>query len=126
MGYPTDAPSIFYKAQLGISNPERVTMNSATSNNGLQDNGNFGIPRGFGYALGTLIAVLSFIGIGILLGNIPLGMAWFASGYAVGFTLEGENQKPFSLKQKRLAASSVISGGISLVASLFLFNVVLF
>ena len=41
-----------------------------------------------------------------------------------GFTIEGENQKPFTIRQKRMAASSVISGGISIVLSLFLFNVV--
>ena len=84
------------------------------------------MPCGFGYAIGTAMAVVSFYLIGIVMGNIPLGVGWFASGYAFGFTIEGENQKPFSIRQKRLAASSIISGGISLVLSLFLFNVVLF
>jgi hypothetical protein len=101
-------------------------MNSAAGNDGLQVNDNSSIPRGFGYAIGTLVAVSSFIGMGILAGNMPMGIAWFASGYAVGFTLEGENQKPFSVKQKRLAASSLISGAISLVASIMLFNIVPF
>jgi hypothetical protein len=101
-------------------------MNSASGNDNLLLDNNKRIPRGIGYAIGTMIAIISFIVIGILLGNIPLGVAWFTSGYAIGFTLEGENQKPFSIKQKRLAASSVISGGVSLVLTLILFNVVLF
>lgn len=121
-----DTPTMFYKMVLSIIIPERGTMNSAIGNNGSQENGSTSIPMGFGYAIGTLIAVSSFIVMGILAKNLPLGMAWFASGYAVGFTIEGENQKPFSVKQKRLAASSVISGGILLVASLLLFNIVMF
>lgn len=105
---------------------ERGSMNSASSNGNLSKDNKKRIPGGIGYAIGTIIAIVAFIAFGILLGNIPLGVAWFASGYAVGFTLEGENQKPFSIKQKRLAASSVISGGISLVLTIILFNVVLF
>lgn len=101
-------------------------MNTVSVNEGVSNGNRKRIPSGFGYTIGTLIAVVSFIVIGILIGNIPLGVAWFASGYAVGFTLEGENQKPFSIKQKRLAASSVISGGTFLVVSLLLFNVTLF
>ncbi len=101
-------------------------MNSASNSDNVSHFNNKRLPSGLGYAIGTIIAIASFIAFGIFLGNIPLGVAWFASGYAIGFTLEGENQKPFSVKQKRLAASSVISGGISLVLSLFLFNVVLF
>ena len=100
-------------------------MNSASDNNN-QANNYKGIPTGLGYAIGTIIAIASFIVFGIFLGNIPLGVGWFASGYAIGFTMEGENQKPFSVKQKRLAASSVISGGISLILTLYLFNVVIF
>ena len=101
-------------------------MNSAADNGYLAETKQKGIPGGLGYAIGTTIAIVAFMVMGILLGNIPLGVAWFASGYAVGFTLEGENQKPFSIKQKRLAASSVISGGISLVLTLVLFNVAIF
>ncbi len=101
-------------------------MNSASNNGNLSKDNNKRIPRGIGYAIGTIIAITAFIVIGISLGNIPLGVAWFASGYAIGFTLEGENQKPFSIKQKRLAVSSIISGGVSLILSLLLFNVAIF
>ncbi|UCF07680.1 MAG: hypothetical protein JSW28_04700 [Thermoplasmata archaeon] len=87
---------------------------------------NKGIPSGFGYLIGTGMAIAAFIILGLILKNIPLGAAWFVSGYAVGFTIEGDNQRPFSKRQKRMALSSVISGGISLVLSLLLFNVVFF
>ena len=101
-------------------------MNSAQGIDNSRDNDKKRMPNGLGYAIGTIIAIASFIIFSILLGNLPMGVAWFASGYAVGFTMEGENQKPFSPKQKKLAASSVISGGISLVISVLLFNVAIF
>jgi hypothetical protein len=101
-------------------------MNSAEAMESSRKHHKKGMPNGLGYAMGTIIAIAAFIVFSITLKNLPMGVAWFASGYAVGFTLEGENQKPFSPKQKRLAASSVISGGISLVLSILLFNVAIF
>jgi len=105
---------------------ERGSMNSAVGIDNSRYNEKKGMPNGLGYAMGTIIAIAAFILFSIQLGNLPMGVAWFASGYAVGFTLEGENQKPFSPKQKKLAASSVISGGISIVLSVLLFNVAIF
>lgn len=117
---------MLYNAFRSIRIQECGNMISTSYNDNLIKENPKRIPRGIGYAIGTIIAIVTFIAIGIYLENIPLGVAWFASGYAIGFTLEGENQKPFSVKQMRLAASSVISGGISLVLSLFLFNVTFF
>jgi hypothetical protein len=80
------------------------------------------LPEGIGYILGIAIGMPSFIIFGFVIENIPLGIAWLLAGYAIGITLEGENQKSLTLKQKKYAVLSVISGAIMFAIYILLFN----
>jgi hypothetical protein len=82
------------------------------------------LPEGVGYILGIAIGMPSLIIFGFVIDNIPLGIAWLMAGYAIGITLEGENQKSLTLKQKKYAVLSVISGAIMFAIYILLFNYV--
>jgi hypothetical protein len=80
------------------------------------------LPEGIGYILGIAIGMPSLIIFGLVMENIPLGVAWLMAGYALGITLEGENQKSLTIKQKRCAVLSVISGAVIFAIYVLLFN----
>ncbi len=80
------------------------------------------LPEGVGYILGITIGMPTLLIFGFVLDNIPLGVAWLLAGYALGITLEGENQKSLTMKQKKYAVLSIISGVIIFLIYILLFN----
>jgi hypothetical protein len=82
-----------------------------------------GIPEGIGYLLGIAMGVASFFLFGIVMENIPMGIAWFTSGYAIGIVLEKEGPEPMTSKQRNMAVLSGISGIVVFTLSILYFNI---
>ncbi|UCE73384.1 MAG: hypothetical protein JSV56_10165 [Methanomassiliicoccales archaeon] len=45
--------------------------------------------RGWGFILGAAVGLIMFVLIGVVMKNIPLGVACLVSGWALGIAFEG-------------------------------------
>ncbi|UCE38348.1 MAG: hypothetical protein JSW00_03675 [Thermoplasmata archaeon] len=78
------------------------------------------LQEGGGYVIGMAIGMPTFIFFAFIINNFPLGVAWLTSGFAVGMTLEEEQNSHLTIKQKKAAILSSIIGVIVFVITIAL------
>lgn len=80
------------------------------------------LPKGAGYIIGFAIGMPMFVVFGMLMDNFALGFACLISGYAIGLALESHKPQHLTVKQKKIAVVSMISGIIVLAVFIVLFT----